>query len=160
FEEVVQGVDLERLEGVAVVGGDEDDGRHPLGADRLEHAEAVQAGHLHVQEDQLRLGLGQGGDGLAAVGALAPPPGVGLALPAASGPSPARAPRHRRSGSGSPPWPPFPPRAPPWDGAVWNGTATVTTRPPSGPLPISKCWASPYSCCRRARVLATPTPSW
>jgi hypothetical protein len=71
LEQVIQGVHLERLQRVAVVGGDEDDrGRHRV-AQGLQDAEAVQAGHLHVQEHQVGAQLPQGAEGLLAVAAFA-----------------------------------------------------------------------------------------
>ena len=54
LQQVVERVDLERLERVLVVGGDEHDRRHRLGADALDHAEAVAGRHLDVEEHQVR----------------------------------------------------------------------------------------------------------
>ena len=53
LEQVVDRVHVERAQRVAVVGGDEDDERHLVGADRVDHVEAVGAGHLHVEEHQV-----------------------------------------------------------------------------------------------------------
>jgi len=50
-------VDLKGAQGVAVVGRHEHRGGHPLDAHRLDHLEAVQAGHLHVEEDQVGVAL-------------------------------------------------------------------------------------------------------
>ena len=71
-------MDLERLDRVLVVGGDEDDQRHPVPAHLLDHLEAVGAGHLNVEEHQVRGEAADGVDGLAAVAALADDLDVGL----------------------------------------------------------------------------------
>ena len=71
LQQVVEGVDLEGLEGVLVVGGHEDHRRHLLGADLLDHAEAVAGRHLHVEEHQIGLLVLDRVDRLLAVGALA-----------------------------------------------------------------------------------------
>ena len=44
---------FERLEGVCVVGGDEDDGRQPLRLGRLQDLEAIQVRHLHVEKHEI-----------------------------------------------------------------------------------------------------------
>ena len=44
LQQVVERVDVERPQRVAVEGGDEDDERHPVGADRVDHVEAVAPG--------------------------------------------------------------------------------------------------------------------
>ncbi len=54
LEQVVDGGDLERVERELVVGRHEDDGRHRVRADLLQHLEAVHARHLHVEEDEVR----------------------------------------------------------------------------------------------------------
>ena len=71
LEQVIERVHFERAQRVLVVGGDEDDRRHPLGADRVDHAEAVDAGHLDVEEDEVRRLVLDGRDRLRAVAALA-----------------------------------------------------------------------------------------
>ena len=43
FQQVVDGVDLERLDRVLVERGDENDGRHPVGADAMHHVEPAAA---------------------------------------------------------------------------------------------------------------------
>ena len=53
LEQVVDRVDLEGAHGVGVVGGHEHGGRQRLGAQRLQHLEAVDLRHLHVEEHQL-----------------------------------------------------------------------------------------------------------
>ena len=54
LEDVVEGADLEGLQGVLVVRGDEDHQRHALRPDRVDHVEAAHLRHLHVQEHQVR----------------------------------------------------------------------------------------------------------
>src|SRR2546426_11938839 len=55
LQDVVHRVDLERLYGVIVKGGGEDDVRHfHLAVHQfLEHTEAVETGHLHIEEYQV-----------------------------------------------------------------------------------------------------------
>ena len=71
LQQVVERVHLERAERVLVVGGDEDDRRHLLGTDGLDDAEAVDTGHLHVEEHQVGHLVLNRRDGLRAVAALA-----------------------------------------------------------------------------------------
>ena len=54
LHQVVDRVGLEGLQRVLVEGGHEDDGAGVRRADMLEHAEAVQARHLDVEEHELR----------------------------------------------------------------------------------------------------------
>ena len=70
LEQVVHGVGVEGAHGVLVVGGDEDDHRRLRGFDQFQHFEAIQLGHLDVEEEQVRAGFGDGLDGLEAVGAF------------------------------------------------------------------------------------------
>ena len=55
FEEVVEGFEFEGFEGVLVVGGTEDDGgqRDAVFAEFVDDAEAVEAGHLDIEEDEV-----------------------------------------------------------------------------------------------------------
>ena len=53
-----------------IVGGDEDDERHALAADRFDHLEAVHLRHLHVEEHQIGFVIHDGGDSFLAVAAL------------------------------------------------------------------------------------------
>jgi hypothetical protein len=55
LEDVVDGVDVEGLDGVLVKGSGEDDVRNfEFAFDKLlEDAEAIEAGHLHVEEDEV-----------------------------------------------------------------------------------------------------------
>ena len=71
LEQVVERADLERLERVLIVRGDEDDERHPLAADRLDDLEAVHLRHLDVEEHEVRRVIVDRGDGFLAVAALA-----------------------------------------------------------------------------------------
>lgn len=50
FEQVIDGVDLERLHGELVISGGEDDRRHGLPGQRREDSETVDLRHLDVQE--------------------------------------------------------------------------------------------------------------
>ena len=68
LEQVVDRVDLERLQRVLVVGGDEH--HRDVLLDQLEHLESVQFRHLHVEQQQIRLEVGDGLDGFEAVRAL------------------------------------------------------------------------------------------
>ncbi len=65
LEQVVEGIDAKRLDGIAVGRGREDD-RH-VAVETLEQLEARQAGHLDVQEqhvDRVRLKEGERRDGI------------------------------------------------------------------------------------------------
>ena len=53
LEQVVERVHVERAEGELVVGRHEHDRRHPLGSHGGDDAEAVELGHLHVEEDEV-----------------------------------------------------------------------------------------------------------
>ncbi len=80
LHEVVDRVGLERLQGVAVEGGDEDDRGEVLGLDARQDAEAVEARHLHVEEHEVRLPLADRLHGLEAVAALTDDLDVGFVL--------------------------------------------------------------------------------
>ena len=54
LQQVVQRMRLEGAQGELVVGGHEDHHGHTTDADRLQHVEAVDLGHLNVQEEQIR----------------------------------------------------------------------------------------------------------
>ena len=54
LEQVVDRRELERAQRVAIVGGHEDDRRHPLGADRAHHVEPGELGHLVVEQHEIR----------------------------------------------------------------------------------------------------------
>jgi len=64
-------VDVERAQGVLVVGGDEDDRRDAVRAHTLEDVEAVEVRHLDVQEHEVGPQLFDRKDGLTAIPALA-----------------------------------------------------------------------------------------
>src|ERR1044071_7186178 len=70
LEQVVERVHLERLERVGVVGGDEDDGRDSFQLYLREHVEAVHAGHLYVEEEEVGRPSADLRDGLRAAAAL------------------------------------------------------------------------------------------
>ena len=53
FEQVVEGLLLESLQGILVVRGDEDHVRHPRGFDHAEQSEAVDQRHLDVEKEQV-----------------------------------------------------------------------------------------------------------
>ena len=55
LEQIVHGVDLERANGVLVVRRHEGDERHPQLIQRADDADAVQFGHLPVEQGQVRL---------------------------------------------------------------------------------------------------------
>src|SRR5690606_28150525 len=62
---------LERLERELVVGSDEDDLRQCIALQLLEHAEAIEPGHLNVEEDDVGPHLADCGNGLLTVLAFA-----------------------------------------------------------------------------------------
>jgi len=70
LQQIVDGVRLERLDGVLIVGRDEHHQRHGLLRQPREHLESRHAGHLDVEEHQVRLVLLDSRERLAAVGAL------------------------------------------------------------------------------------------
>ncbi len=70
FQQVIDGVGVEGFERVLVVGGDEDDSGKMQGRDGFEDAEAIGAGHLHVEKDEIGAVLGDGADGGGAVSAI------------------------------------------------------------------------------------------
>ena len=72
LEQIVDGVDVEGAHRVLVEGRSEDDLRQPVVVldELLEHGEAVEAGHLHVEKDDVGLVLADELDGLDAVCAL------------------------------------------------------------------------------------------
>ena len=72
LEDVVDGVDVEGLDGIVVEGGGKDDVRHfELALDEfLEHAKAIETGHLDVEEEQVRRMLFDEIDGFDAVFSL------------------------------------------------------------------------------------------
>ena len=101
LEQEVQRVDLERADGMFVVRGHEDDGRHVVAVEVLDDIEAVHAGHLHVEEHEVGLLALDRLDGARAVGALADDFDVGLLGEQSDACGRARALRRRRSGRGS-----------------------------------------------------------
>jgi hypothetical protein len=73
LQDIVDSVDVEGLDGIVVEGGGEDDvGDFEFALDEfLEHAEAIEAGHLDVEEDEVGGVFFDEGDGFEAVFALA-----------------------------------------------------------------------------------------
>ena len=70
LQQIIERAHLEGSQRMLVVGGHEDDERHPLAADRLDHLEAIHLGHLHVEEHQVRLVVDDGRHCLLTVAAL------------------------------------------------------------------------------------------
>ena len=68
LQQIVDGVNFEGFDRVAVVGGDENDGG--VLADQFEDFEAVELGHLNIEEHQIGFLLGDGLNGFEAVGAF------------------------------------------------------------------------------------------
>ena len=70
FEEIIERMGLESLEGVFVKGGHKNDDRH-IGADQgLDDGKTVEPGHLDIEKNQLGLFLAYRGDSLSTVAAL------------------------------------------------------------------------------------------
>jgi hypothetical protein len=67
LQQIVDRVHFEGLDGIAIVRGHEDHRRHVLGADGTQHTEAVQLGHLHVQEHQVGPPFADQAHGLGAI---------------------------------------------------------------------------------------------
>ena len=53
LQKIVDGAGIERAHGVFLVRCREDHDRHRVGADGLDDVEAVELGHLHVEEDDI-----------------------------------------------------------------------------------------------------------
>jgi hypothetical protein len=68
LEQVVDRIELERVDRVLVVRGDENHQRHRVAPDLLDHLEAVDAPHLHVEKHEVGL---ERGDALHCLGAVA-----------------------------------------------------------------------------------------
>ena len=54
LQQVVEGSHFESLQGVGIVGGDEDDDRPPVGLDSSRSSKPSMTGHLHVEEQEVR----------------------------------------------------------------------------------------------------------
>src|SRR6516164_7458473 len=165
LEQIVDGVRLEGLDGVLVVGGDEHHHRHRFLRQMRQHLETRHAWHLDVEEHQVGLVLLDGGKCFAAVGTLRDDLEVGLVaqpdLDAASrehlvidderadlhAPTPpeTRAAAARAAGASA------------FGAAVSSGNA-ISMRRPGWALSTAKRQFSPYSTARRSRVLRSPTP--
>ncbi len=97
LEQIVHGADLECLERVGVVGGDEYQGRQLLQAPRARaRFDAVQRVHLDVEEQQLRLSRSNGGERGRAVAELAHHAQIAFRLAIFAQGAPARRSHHRR----------------------------------------------------------------
>ena len=72
LEQVVHGMGVEGAHGVLVVGGGEDHGGRTRARriHQLQHLEAVEFGHLDIEEEQVGGKIGHGFDGFEAVGAF------------------------------------------------------------------------------------------
>ena len=70
FKKVVQSVDLERPQSMLLVGGKKDDGGQMLPRQSPENLKAVHAGHLHIEENNIRRELKNLPDRRRAVSAL------------------------------------------------------------------------------------------
>ena len=100
LEQVIQGVDLEGLDRMLVVGGDKDHRRPDLRRQCPQHVKTADLGHLHVQKHQVRPLFPDESDRLGAIAAFAHDlqvRGLGQQLPDARR---APAPRHRQSRPG------------------------------------------------------------
>jgi hypothetical protein len=71
LEQVVERVDFKRLNGVMVEGRDEDDERQVIRLERVEHGEAVNLRHLHVEQHEIGAQVLHRRDRLRAVRAFA-----------------------------------------------------------------------------------------
>src|SRR5262249_16712610 len=67
FEQIIQGLGVKRLQGVLIIGGDEDSQRHVLDADGANHLEAVHLRHLNIEEHEVGMAGEDGLDRLVAV---------------------------------------------------------------------------------------------
>ena len=54
FQQIVERIGVESLERELIIGGYEDHDRHVAARESLQHIEAVDSGHLYVQEDNVR----------------------------------------------------------------------------------------------------------
>jgi hypothetical protein len=153
LHQVVDRAHVEGLAGVALVGGDEDDGRARLRlpGEPFGHGEPAHLRHLDVEEHHLgaicRDRVARGG----AVGALGDEMKIGLAgeQPADPGPRQRLVVHDHRPDRGG------------HAGAAAgrSGMESAQTTPPSSPGDSSMCCAVPYSWRSRARVTPSPTPS-
>jgi len=81
LEQVVHGGDVERPERILVVRGHENRGRHPARSQLGQHLEAIKTGHLHVEEECIRLPGAQQFERRLTIGRL---PHLGLRVGAAN----------------------------------------------------------------------------
>src|SRR5690606_1659699 len=158
LEQVVDGGQVERADGVLVVRGHEDDGGRVLRADRLDDLDPAQLGHRDVEEDEVRTLAPDELDGGPAIAALADERQAVRALdqraqPAARGRLVLRQEgTDGRRHAGSLP-------------IVRQGMRSRTRVPPPGAGPTSSdapgpspARGAPQSRASRSRVLCRPTP--
>jgi hypothetical protein len=67
FEEIIDGCDFERAESILVVRGNEDDRRHALCSNGMDHREAVGPRHLYVKKYEIRFLITNKSDRLSSV---------------------------------------------------------------------------------------------
>src|SRR6266480_493877 len=166
FEQVVDRTRFERLDGVLVVGGDEHHHRQRLLRQVRQHFEPRHAGHLDIQEHQVRLVLLDGRERLTAAGALREDLEIGRRAQAQLDPAArqplviddegadfhACAPRAAPAGTACG----FAAACGP--AAADSSGSAISIRSPGWRLSTAKRWFSPYSTARRSRVLERPTP--
>src|SRR6266480_2528398 len=154
LEQIEQRVDLERPEGVLVVGGDEDHHRELRRVEPTEQREAVHLGHLDVEEQQVGRRAPDGVECRAAVGAFSHDVNLGVVgEQRADGGARGRLVVHHEGPD------PLGHVSPCHSAcARRNGSTIRASRPPSGALPTSSSQSAPYSRVSRARVFDNPIP--
>src|SRR6185436_14162461 len=70
LQQVIKRINFKGPQRILIECRDKDDKRHRFGAGCFKDGEAVQLGHLYIEEDQLRFEFANEGDGFAAVRAL------------------------------------------------------------------------------------------
>jgi hypothetical protein len=78
LQQIVESVNFEGAKGIVIVSGDENDGRHVVGADGLDNGESVARWHLDVEENEIGLEFLDGGDRGVATGGFADDLNIGL----------------------------------------------------------------------------------
>ena len=67
LQQVVDSMGFERTNRVPIVRGDEDRDRHPIERNLAQHTEAVELGHLDIEQEKRRVSRSDQRDGLAPV---------------------------------------------------------------------------------------------
>ncbi len=151
FEQVVHRRNLEGPDGVLVVRRDEDHRGHALCPDGVDHREAIDARHLHVEQHEIRLPVLNQRDRLAPVSRRQ----HGLDARLMIEQQLHAVPRQRlvvhhedrqRHGSSSGP-------------AVWTGSVMITRTPRFGAGSTTRRASPPYSRARRFLVFVRPIPA-